>query len=239
MRDWPLRQRLDLSPPIYERLCPAHAVGHPDPDSAAWAQRAVLEDSELRWQAEPSDGAYVWVHGCCGCCTQPTSAAQDYDPGVTYYEDDESPERIAEILARPVAHISTPPVDRCAGCMTEHPGPGGPPALIEQRHPDCQVHVGPLRCPEHGGVDALWQCEGAEPHGRVPVEDLMELLYQLLDEHGWAQHYRCGWENDRPPSDGMCGKEWAERESLREIIVEMRVQSSRLTHGLPRQGHGV
>ncbi len=159
----------------------------------------------------------------------------DYDRDVTDYEDDEPPERIAEILAQPITHISTPPADRCGGCAVEFNIPNGPPPLIEQRHPDCQVHVGPLCCPAHGGVDALWQCEEGEDgsHGRVPVEVLVEMLYGLLNEHGWAQHYRCGWENGQPsPDDGMCGKEWAERESLREIVVQVRVQGARLARGV-------
>lgn len=67
MCDWPMVLRADLSPPIYERLC-VHGVGHPDPDSAAWAQRTVQGDVDLYWQRERSDGSFVWVHGCDGCC---------------------------------------------------------------------------------------------------------------------------------------------------------------------------
>ena len=67
MADWPMARRFDLRPPIVERLC-RHGVGHPDPDSAAWAEKAVREDTELVWQSEPSDGTFVWVHGCDGCC---------------------------------------------------------------------------------------------------------------------------------------------------------------------------
>lgn len=37
---------------IMERICP-HGIGHPDPDSP--------------WES----GSYEWVHGCCGCCSQP------------------------------------------------------------------------------------------------------------------------------------------------------------------------
>lgn len=69
MADWPMSRRFDKRPPIVERLCP-HGTGHPDPDSAAWAQRAVQEDDELVWQDERSDGEYVWIHGCDGCCAQ-------------------------------------------------------------------------------------------------------------------------------------------------------------------------
>lgn len=68
MADWPMSRRFDLSPPMVERICPEHGVGHPDPDSAAWAERAVREDTTGYWQSEPSDGKFVWVHGCCGCC---------------------------------------------------------------------------------------------------------------------------------------------------------------------------
>lgn len=67
MGDWPMVRRFDLRPPLVERLC-AHGVGHPDPDSATWAEKAVANDVELRWQAERSDGKYVWTHGCDGCC---------------------------------------------------------------------------------------------------------------------------------------------------------------------------
>lgn len=67
MADWPMVRRFDLRPPIVERQC-EHGVGHPDPDSAAWAERVVREDTELRWQNERSDGTYVWIHGCDGCC---------------------------------------------------------------------------------------------------------------------------------------------------------------------------
>ena len=66
MREWPTVLRTMLSPPIFERNCP-HGVGHPDPDSAAWAERAV-RDNPFRWQNEISDGKFVWQHGCDGCC---------------------------------------------------------------------------------------------------------------------------------------------------------------------------
>lgn len=67
MADWPMIRRYDHSPPLIERRCP-HGIGHPDPDSGAWAERAVANDDELRWQSERSDGTYVWIHGCDGCC---------------------------------------------------------------------------------------------------------------------------------------------------------------------------
>lgn len=52
MRGWALLWRGDRG--IFERLCPKHGTGHPDPDQFEfWA----LTDQE--WQG---------VHGCCGCC---------------------------------------------------------------------------------------------------------------------------------------------------------------------------
>lgn len=52
MRDWPLHWRSDRN--IWERICPDHGTGHPDPD-----QIPYWEELEQPWQA---------VHGCCGCC---------------------------------------------------------------------------------------------------------------------------------------------------------------------------
>lgn len=66
MADWPLLRRYDRSPPLIERQC-EHGVGHPDPDSAAWGELAVRENPMV-WQDEISDGKFVWVHGCDGCC---------------------------------------------------------------------------------------------------------------------------------------------------------------------------
>lgn len=67
MVGWPTTLRSDLSPPIYERICP-HGVGHPDPDSVAWAKRDVAANPG-RWQDDMDcDGEYVSVHGCDGCC---------------------------------------------------------------------------------------------------------------------------------------------------------------------------
>lgn len=48
--------------------------------------------------------------------------------------------------------------------------------------------------------------------------NVVDKLYALLDDHGWAQHYRCGWVNGDPPPEGMCGKEWHERESVKEMV---------------------
>lgn len=51
MRDWTLHWRSDRG--IFERFCPEHGTGHPDPD-----QIPYWEESDQIWQA---------VHGCCGC----------------------------------------------------------------------------------------------------------------------------------------------------------------------------
>jgi hypothetical protein len=39
---------------LIERICPAHGVGHPDPDSVHWFTKMGYEG--------------YGVHGCCGCC---------------------------------------------------------------------------------------------------------------------------------------------------------------------------
>jgi hypothetical protein len=52
MRDWPLNWRDDEKQ--MERLCPDHAVGHPDPD-------------DLAFQVSIGRG-WMATHGCCGCC---------------------------------------------------------------------------------------------------------------------------------------------------------------------------
>lgn len=53
MRSWTMYWRGDKG--VMERLCPAHGVGHPDPDAAAFNVR--------------TGRGYLNVHGCCGCCT--------------------------------------------------------------------------------------------------------------------------------------------------------------------------
>ncbi len=52
MKHWLLIWRDDRG--IFERLCPEHGCGHPDPDQFP------------HWKAtrQESQG----VHGCCGCC---------------------------------------------------------------------------------------------------------------------------------------------------------------------------
>lgn len=52
MRKWRLHWRQDRG--IFERLCPKHGVGHPDPDQFAY------------WREINQD--YQSIHGCCGCC---------------------------------------------------------------------------------------------------------------------------------------------------------------------------
>ncbi|NAE18210.1 hypothetical protein [Enterococcus hirae] len=52
-----------------------------------------------------------------------------------------------------------------------------------------------------------------------------EELYALMDREGWAQHFHCGWDEGdtwRDPRaigdwEGMCGKEWSERQGVAAI----------------------
>ena len=55
MDSWPLIWREDRG--IFERLCPEHNVGHPDPSQFDY------------WQATGQN--WQRVHGCCGCCYIP------------------------------------------------------------------------------------------------------------------------------------------------------------------------
>lgn len=52
MRSWKLIWRSDRG--IFERLCPAHGVGHPDPDQGPYWRETGQEIQA--------------IHGCCGCC---------------------------------------------------------------------------------------------------------------------------------------------------------------------------
>lgn len=52
MEDWQLIWRNDRQ--IFERLCPEHSIGHPDPDQFEY------------W--EETGQANQGIHGCCGCC---------------------------------------------------------------------------------------------------------------------------------------------------------------------------
>lgn len=55
MKDWELLWRSDSA--LFERLCPEHGVGHPDPDCLNYLIRTL-----------GSDGVAKAMHGCCGCC---------------------------------------------------------------------------------------------------------------------------------------------------------------------------
>jgi hypothetical protein len=59
MRDWPTHFREDRY--LMERTC-KHGVGHPDPDDVAWQES----------RADPEDAWAISVHGCCGCCADPS-----------------------------------------------------------------------------------------------------------------------------------------------------------------------
>ena len=54
MRSWSQNWRGDVG--LMERLCPAHGIGHPDPDDLK------IVSGKEGWD----------VHGCCGCCSRPT-----------------------------------------------------------------------------------------------------------------------------------------------------------------------
>jgi hypothetical protein len=58
MRSWPQHWRDDRQ--IMERLCPAHGVGHPDPD-----------DLKIQLGLDGGD------HGCCGCCLKPVEISPE------------------------------------------------------------------------------------------------------------------------------------------------------------------
>lgn len=61
MRNWTLLWRNDRA--LFERLCPTHGTGHPDPDHLAGQ----------RYRGRHSDDVVVdSVHGCCGCCVDHT-----------------------------------------------------------------------------------------------------------------------------------------------------------------------
>ncbi len=63
MMFWPLHWRGDRG--IFERICPSHGIGHPDPDQGPYWKR-----TDQDWQ---------WVHGCCGCCRNPQPPFKDDD----------------------------------------------------------------------------------------------------------------------------------------------------------------
>lgn len=50
-----------------ERVCPAHGVGHPDPDHLGYVARR-----------RGAEACYAEsVHGCCGCCVKPEEGADE------------------------------------------------------------------------------------------------------------------------------------------------------------------
>lgn len=55
MTDWPLVLR---ETGLMERKC-QHGVGHPDPDSVAWAESKSAPGNRGSWG----------IHGCDGCCS--------------------------------------------------------------------------------------------------------------------------------------------------------------------------
>jgi hypothetical protein len=59
MSDWDQRWRSDRG--LMERRCPAHGIGHPDPDHMDYVRRTWSE----------RDAWAEGVHGCCGCCAPP------------------------------------------------------------------------------------------------------------------------------------------------------------------------
>lgn len=52
MVDWEQHWRDDKG--CFERICPEHGVGHPDPDDRYY-----------------TFSQYNGIHGCCGCCAPP------------------------------------------------------------------------------------------------------------------------------------------------------------------------
>lgn len=53
MRTWRLDWRSDRGG-MFERICPTHGTGHPDPDQSEYWRLLGLD--------------FMTVHGCCGCC---------------------------------------------------------------------------------------------------------------------------------------------------------------------------
>lgn len=62
MTSWALRYRYQKA--IFERSCP-HGIGHPDPDSLAYARMTRIA----------SYAETLGVHGCDGCCSAPSDSA--------------------------------------------------------------------------------------------------------------------------------------------------------------------
>ncbi len=64
MRSWRLLWRNDRG--IFERICPTHGCGHPDPDQFDY------------WRRTRQDGQ--GIHGCCGCCRAPGALVAKKEP---------------------------------------------------------------------------------------------------------------------------------------------------------------
>ena len=73
MQHWTLHWRGDRG--IFERLCPDHGIGHPDPDQGPY------------WTATGQD--WQWVHGCCGCCKAGVVEVGEGHPSDWLFEDDD------------------------------------------------------------------------------------------------------------------------------------------------------
>lgn len=61
MRRWDLHWRDDRG--IFERICPEHGAGHPDPDQLTF------------WRATGQEAQAI--HGCCGCCRAARGARKE------------------------------------------------------------------------------------------------------------------------------------------------------------------
>lgn len=99
MIGWPLKHRIDrtvelafrITYTLTERIC-AHGVGHPDPDSVAYA-RALGGDEFADAEA---------VHGCDGCCNPEHGQQDDLDWVFTerwHFLPDDDP-RVVEMRER-------------------------------------------------------------------------------------------------------------------------------------------
>lgn len=83
MRSWTLHWRSDRG--IFERICPRHGCGHPDPDQGDY-WREVGE----QWQ---------WVHGCCLCCAPSRRLELDV-PEFDYIESGGRPDWVKSAVER-------------------------------------------------------------------------------------------------------------------------------------------
>lgn len=65
MREWRTNWRADRG--LMERICPAHGIGHPDPDHMTFVRETRSEE----------DAWAEGVHGCCGCCRTPVNTDEE------------------------------------------------------------------------------------------------------------------------------------------------------------------